>query len=198
MGRPKAFDRDLALEKVMNEMWKNGYEACSVKALSEKLGITRSSFYNTFGSREELFFEVLEVYLKQCPDMALSDINENSSILYELSQVFKNVCKVRCDDQESRGCLAVNSVSLLIGTDENIGPLLEKAVQRRLESFEILLKMASDKGEIADEALEEKALALLNLIIGINVVAKVVHNEKDLWESTKLTLQGLGLFQDKP
>lgn len=68
MGRPKAFDRDLAVEVVMNEMWERGYDACSVKAISEKLGITRSSFYNTFGSREKLFFEVIDVYLKESPD----------------------------------------------------------------------------------------------------------------------------------
>ena len=48
MGRPAKFDRDKAIEIIMNEIWKKGYEACSVKALSEKLSITRPSFYHAF------------------------------------------------------------------------------------------------------------------------------------------------------
>ena len=51
MARPSKFDRKEAVELAMNEIWRDGYEANSVKALSEKLGITRSSFYNAFSSR---------------------------------------------------------------------------------------------------------------------------------------------------
>ena len=62
MGRPTSFNRDEAIETVMQEMWRNGYEANTVKALSERLGITRSSYYNAFGSREALFKLALEKY----------------------------------------------------------------------------------------------------------------------------------------
>ncbi len=54
MGRPSKFDREAAIDKVMQEVWRNGFERASVKALSERLGITRSSFYNAFDSREAL------------------------------------------------------------------------------------------------------------------------------------------------
>ena len=49
MSRAKAFDRDAALALLMEEIWEHGYEACSVKSMSETLGITRSSFYLNSG-----------------------------------------------------------------------------------------------------------------------------------------------------
>jgi len=197
MGRPKAFDRHEAVKTVMDEMWKRGYEACSVKSISEKLGITRSSFYNTFGSREDLFFEVLDVYLQDAPDKCLSDITADSSVLYELSQFFRVVCKTRAEDPDARGCLAVNSIPSLVGTDKTIGPVIEEAIHARIDRFEKLLNLAADNGELARENIHAKALAIQNLLLGINVIAKVVRDEKELWASTKQTLQGLGLFQDK-
>lgn len=50
--------------------WRDGYQANSVKALSERLGITRSSFYNAFESREAMFMEAFERYLERSPDRA--------------------------------------------------------------------------------------------------------------------------------
>lgn len=198
MGRPKSFDRDLAIKTVMEEMWTKGYEACSVKAISETLGITRSSFYNTFGSREELFVEVLGVYLKDSPDSVLADITAESNVLYDLSQFFRSACKARAQDLEARGCLAVNSISELVGKDKVIGPLIEEAIQDRIKRFEKLLNFAVENGELEHDNLRTKALALQNLVFGINVIAKVVRDEKDLWASTKHTLIALGLYADSP
>ena len=59
MARPSKFDREDALDVVMNQIWQTGYRNNSVKSLAEVLGITRSSFYNAFGSQEQLFKEVL-------------------------------------------------------------------------------------------------------------------------------------------
>jgi len=42
--------------------------------------------------------------------------------------------------------------------------------------------------------LREKALALQNLLIGLNVMCKVVRSEKDLWRAARQTLKGLGVY----
>jgi len=195
MGRPAKFDRQAAVELVMNEIWRGGFEACSVKAISEKLGITRSSFYNAFGSREALFLETLELYFAQSPDKALAMVDDNASILKVLTQVFKEVCRARASDPEARGCMAVNCVAELVGTDETLGPVLEKAILGSLDRLQRLLGQAVVNGEIEDKGdIREKALALQNLLIGLNVMAKVVRSEDDLWAAAMQTLKGLGLY----
>ncbi len=197
MGRKKAFDRDLALRTVMDEIWKNGYEACSVKAISEKLGITRSSFYHTFRSRVELFFEVLDLYVAESPHIALADIDGSRQVLRDICHIFKEICRERAKDPENRGCLAVNSVVELVGVDEKVGPRLENAIYLNIELFENALKIAAKRGEIANENIHIKALALQNLLIGVNVLAKVIHDFDELWIPTKYTLSGLDFYKEE-
>jgi len=197
MGRPAKFDRNAAVEQVMHEIWRNGFEACSVKNLSETLGITRSSFYNAFGSREALFLEALELYFTQSPDKALAEMDDSASVLKVLTGVFREVCRSRANEPEPRGCMVVNCVAELVGVDETLGPVLEKAILASLDRLEHLLVTAAQKGEIEDRGdLREKALALQNLLIGLNVMGKVVRNEADLWATAKQTLKGLGLYRE--
>lgn len=195
MGRPSKFNRQHAVEIVMNEIWKHGFEACSVKAISEKLGITRSSFYNAFGSREALFVEALELYFAQSPDRALGEIEEKTQIIPLLNEVYHEVCRARAADTQGRGCMAINSVAELVGLNETLGGILEQAVLGSLARLEQLLTIAARNGEIEDTGdIREKALALQNLLIGLNVMCKVVRSEKDLWATASITLKGLGLW----
>lgn len=195
MSRPAEFDRREAIEVAMNEIWRNGYEACSVKKISEILGITRSSFYNAFGSREALFKEALDAYATIAPDKMLGEARDDESIAALLTRLFREVCRVRAADKESRGCMAVNCIAELVSVDPELGPYLEKAVRAKRKRLKELLRKAAANGEIADQHdLDAKALAVLNLLAGVNLMAKVVRNEKELWTAARAGLNGLGLL----
>lgn len=196
MGRPPKFDRQAAVEVAMNEIWRNGLEASSVKALSERLGITRSSFYNAFGSREALFKEALDLYFSKAPDRVLAHVGADASVLAVLTRMFREVCRVRAADPDAKGCMAINCVAELVGVDATLGPVMEGAVRHSLDRFEKLLRQAAANGEIRDSGdLKRKALALQNLLIGLNVMSKVVRSEEELWTGVELTLKGLGLYR---
>lgn len=61
-GRPRGFDRDTALDTVIRVFWRKGYEATSVRDLSQELGIGQPSLYNAFGGKRALFTEAVGVY----------------------------------------------------------------------------------------------------------------------------------------
>ncbi|WP_433345998.1 TetR/AcrR family transcriptional regulator [Microtetraspora malaysiensis] len=61
-GRPRSFDRDAALDKAIRLFWRRGYEATSVRDLTEELGIGAPSLYSAFGDKQQLFTEALRVY----------------------------------------------------------------------------------------------------------------------------------------
>jgi TetR/AcrR family transcriptional repressor of nem operon len=197
MGRPSKFDRSEAVAAVMQEIWRRGYEASSAKALAENLGITRSSFYNAFESREALFLEALDLYFSQSPDHVLNDVSPDASVLQTLTRMFREICRVRAADEEARGCLAVNCLAELVGVDETLGPALVTAFQQSLSRLESLLRRAVARGEIAESGdLHEKALALKNLLVGINLMSKIVRSESELWAIAQQTLTGLGLYRE--
>jgi len=198
MGRPAKFDRDQAVQTAMDEIWRHGFEACSVKAISERLGITRSSFYNTFKSREALFTEALNLYFTQAPDRALSDVRPGAPVLPLISATFREICRVRAEDPEARGCMAVNCVTELVGVDPSLGPVLERAIRRSRARFHDLLRQAKAQGEIDGAVdLEVTASALQSLLIGLNVMSKVERSEESLWAMTERTLLGLGLLPER-
>jgi len=61
-GRPRAFDREVALAKATQIFWEKGYEATSISDLTRVMGIGSPSLYAAFGSKEALFTEALEHY----------------------------------------------------------------------------------------------------------------------------------------
>jgi TetR/AcrR family transcriptional repressor of nem operon len=198
MGRPKAFDRDQAIEATMHEIWRNGYSGSSVNSLADTLGITRSSFYNAFGDRESLFKEILGRYVAEAPDSALNDIKPGDPVIPAILDMFERVCEVRASDPEGRGCMLVNCLAELASAHDELGPLLENAVKAGTKRFHRLLKQAARQGEIPDRGdLHEIALALQNCLAGINLISKVVRRKKDLRAIAKQTLSGLGLAAEK-
>jgi AcrR family transcriptional regulator len=62
-GRPAVFDRDRALWAAMTLFWERGYEGTSFDDLIAAMGISASSFYNSFGSKEALYCEATKSYL---------------------------------------------------------------------------------------------------------------------------------------
>jgi AcrR family transcriptional regulator len=63
-GRPREFDREKALTDAMMVFWRKGFHATSLRDLSEALGIRMPSLYAAFGSKESLYVEAIDLYMK--------------------------------------------------------------------------------------------------------------------------------------
>jgi AcrR family transcriptional regulator len=65
MARPREFDAEVALESAMELLWTKGYEATSLDDLCEVTGLSRSSFYATFGSKRKLLLRSVDRYVER-------------------------------------------------------------------------------------------------------------------------------------
>ena len=63
-GRPKSFDRTAAIQQAMELFWDRGYEGTTFDDLIGAMKLSPSSFYHEFGSKERLYREALNYYLK--------------------------------------------------------------------------------------------------------------------------------------
>ncbi|MEL7090403.1 MAG: TetR/AcrR family transcriptional regulator [Pseudomonadota bacterium] len=61
-GRPRSFDTDDVLDKVINVFWELGYDASDTETLARRTGLTKPSLYNAFGSKEDLFVAAIQRY----------------------------------------------------------------------------------------------------------------------------------------
>ena len=64
IGRPEGFDRDAALEAAMVLFWRKGFAATSMNDLCDAMGVRSPSLYAAFGSKEALYLEAIEHYVR--------------------------------------------------------------------------------------------------------------------------------------
>jgi AcrR family transcriptional regulator len=64
IGRPRGFDRDAALEAAMVLFWRKGFAAASMNDLCDAMSIRSPSLYAAFGSKEALYLEAVERYVR--------------------------------------------------------------------------------------------------------------------------------------
>jgi AcrR family transcriptional regulator len=64
-GRPRGFDRQVALRRAMEVFWEHGYEGASLSELTTAMGINAPSLYAAFSCKEALFRETVTLYEQQ-------------------------------------------------------------------------------------------------------------------------------------
>ncbi len=119
----RRFDTQKVLEKLVLVFWKLGYEATKIDDLVEATKLNRSSLYNAFGSKEEIFLTTMEHYLEGSRgpfDEALSH-----SDLFEAIRGALDAYRSRVTSQEGQpGCLVV----IASGEAETRSPTIRRRV----------------------------------------------------------------------
>jgi AcrR family transcriptional regulator len=64
LGRPRAFDREEALNDAMVLFWRKGFASASMNDLCDAMGVRSPSLYAAFGSKEALYLEAIERYVE--------------------------------------------------------------------------------------------------------------------------------------
>jgi len=64
-GRPREFDEVEALERALEVFWARGYEATSLRELTEAMGISKPSLYAAFGDKARLHDLALARYAER-------------------------------------------------------------------------------------------------------------------------------------
>ncbi|WP_433431083.1 TetR/AcrR family transcriptional regulator [Nonomuraea sp. CA-141351] len=190
MGRPRKFEEERAIEAAMRAFWSAGYEATSTQELCAATGLGRSSIYNTFASKHDLFEKALRHYMEQ-RNAALAELLETDLLLKEKIRTVL-WWAVDPDPGEPPGCLVVNSMTELAPHDQEIAELLRRDNERRRELLRAAIETGRARGEI-DPGKDPLALAhfVFATVSGLRVAARG-GTDRDGLESIAKT--ALGVF----
>jgi TetR/AcrR family transcriptional regulator, transcriptional repressor for nem operon len=173
VARTKEFDPDAALDVAMRLFWERGYEATSMADLLSAMGIGRASFYDTFGSKGDLYSRALERYMAGAPGPTPVEIlarpGRALDAVADLVEDYATPNKAG----DPRGCLVVNAC---VECPDGPGP-----VRSRLDTYRAgqeaaltaTLYRARAEGDLAADA-DPVALArfLCVMFNGMQVLAR--------------------------
>jgi TetR/AcrR family transcriptional repressor of nem operon len=192
MARPKEFDPDEVLGKIMDQFWIHGYEGTSMDDLVRAAGIGRQSLYDTFGDKRALYLAALDRFVATDGSVLLPILAKKGPLRATMRDFFDAVVDLALEDRDARGCMIVNASSNLGAGDADVkrrvraaNESLEHALSRRIEAA--LSSREIGRGHTA-QALARFFVAT---VIGIRTTAKTVRDRKHLRSIADLALSVL-------
>lgn len=152
-GRPKGFDEDDVLDALVTLFWERGFEAASLGDIVRVAGLNKSSLYNTFGSKDEVFIRALERYI-ETRSVMLREMTDGTGGLDDLLAGIEAIRKELNSERGARGCLAVNTSTELGLRNEQVRDLSARFRSTMRDGFRRPLERAAELGEIPYELLE--------------------------------------------
>ncbi|MCP2168410.1 transcriptional regulator, TetR family [Goodfellowiella coeruleoviolacea] len=154
----------------MHAFWVNGYEATSTQDLCEATGLGRSSIYNTFSSKRDLFRRALARYIDTMTTRQLTILDDQQRPAVErIRDLFARIIDDEIENRRnghSLGCLTVNATVELAGQDPETDRMLERDLARRLASFRAVVAAGQRDGDITSGRDADSLARFLNAVIG--------------------------------
>lgn len=173
-GRPRGFDRNLALDSAMHLFWRHGYEATSLGRLKKAMGgIGPASFYAAFGSKEALFREALALYIDTHGRVTRPLRDEAIPPRDAVERTLRQSVRMQTDPAHPTGCMVALSVG--VGGPEN-ADLQAMLRNERLANRNAILRCverAVAGGELSSETDAAGLAAMFDgLLVGMSVQAR--------------------------
>ncbi|MFE4500916.1 TetR/AcrR family transcriptional regulator [Rhodococcus sp. NPDC056743] len=198
VGRPRKFDEVAVLDASVKQFRVHGFADTSTEQLCDAAGVRRSSLYNTFTSKDELFVRSLErsVSIAREQQEAILTDAELSGV-ERLTALFALILD---EEDEARkkghaaGCMIVASrMAPDIGVRE---PRVKNILDRFLDEQLSLVTGAVRAGRLdgtlrADVVPDEAALMVVSAISGMRVLAQAGTMPAELRKVADLSLNSL-------
>ncbi len=180
MARPRTFCDKKALQDALKVFWAKGYQAASLTDLTQAMGLSKSSFYETFGCKRQLFLKALDCYMQQ-GKQELADAFQGRTFrqgIAYVNQHFIEKAKQGCPEQ---GCFMFKVASDLACRDEEIKAKASQGFAQIVSVFQQAIERDQAAGILKPE-LNARAVAqfFVNQNAGLNIYAQVQPDQAGL------------------
>jgi len=192
MARPREFDKTEALSKAMDVFWTKGYEATSLCDLLAAMGLSRSSFYDTFGSKHEVFLDTITYYKKTRTSQVTGIAKLESPARKLIESLFERAASRICEEGGQRGCYLNNCCVEVALHDPKAAKLIDEGIGLMEDTFFSLVERGQREGDIVPSK-DARALAryLTSSLNGLMVIAKANPDPEALDDIVRMSLTTL-------
>lgn len=138
----------------------------------EVTGLNKSSLYNSFGSKEQLFQTALDRYTSRREAMMRAGLRDGERGLDDIMTFLDMVELEMTSDLGSRGCLAINTSTELGHSDDAVVEMGSRFRGEMRSSIGAALGRAAALGEIDPDATTHRTEMLVAFMMSLGVVAR--------------------------
>ena len=192
MPKTKSFDKEKVLEAAAHIFQQKGYNGTSIDDVLTATGLSRSSLYDSFQDKHNLYLQSLEFY-KKSRDGHIAVLDEKPlNGFQKLEALFKEVVNHLVNHPNDNGCLMVNAAAEMSKQCFKTNQVIcnEKSdVQNLMAGW---LKDAQEKKVIQlSKSPTAFAQFLYNTLCGLKVMSQTGATKAELLNIVKITLDSL-------
>lgn len=190
MPRVEEFDKESVLQSAMNLFWEKGYHATSMQDLVDATELNRSSLYNSFGSKLELYQQSLNYYQRQTSGIFQKALVKAKDPLHAIRLIFESFLPEMLADDQEKGCFVLNCRTEMGNQESSIREWLLRAQENNLALFKELIIDGQEQGIInTKKTSEQYAYYILNAFQGFRMTGILVKDREVLDQIVKQTIE---------
>jgi TetR/AcrR family transcriptional regulator, copper-responsive repressor len=145
-GRPREYDRAAALERALALFWEGGYEATSIADLTAAMDIGVPSLYAGFGSKKDLFDEVVRVYIQEYRSFMARALTEETTLQRGMERLLREAAAAYTRPDRPPGCMVISAA--VNCTSPEVQLSLRALRTSGVDALEPLITQAIERGEL--------------------------------------------------
>lgn len=182
-GRPRAFDRDEALDRAVEVFWAKGFGPTSVEDLTAQMGISPPSLYAAFGNKHDLFMLALDRYADTVGGLPTRTFAEASDLRSAIRGLFDTTINCATSENRPRGCLLVSVASEMASRDSEVRKKLSQGYAARVGAISERIAAEQEKGRLPmHPAAEKLAKMIISVTHGLVARARMGASRSELAE----------------
>ncbi|WP_330256734.1 TetR/AcrR family transcriptional regulator [Nocardia sp. NBC_00565] len=183
-GRPRAFDREVALRRAMKVFWEHGYEGSSLSDLTSAMGINSPSLYAAFGGKEALFRAAVGLYGQTDGNYTARALREEPTARASIEAMLRDNAIAYTADDKPHGCMVVLAGSTYTTRSETIRDFLIEKRRETTEDIRERLNRGVAEGDLPPDA-DTAALAgfYTTILYGLSIRARDGASHAELTQS---------------
>lgn len=178
MARPKSYNKEEVVERVVHAFWQHGYQALGLRELERLTGLNQFAIRTEFGGKEGLYLEALDFYSEKAIDHAMQPMKDGT--VQDIIAFLEALVTDGSMTSSKHGCLVVNTgiENARVGS-----PHLEMAVRRYWQALEscfrtCLENAATDKRIDPSSDCASLAKGLVSGVMGVHVQNRLDGSNK--------------------
>ena len=177
MPREILFNEDEVLKKVVDIFWQKGYNGTSMQDLASVTGLNRSSIYNSFGSKINLYKLALKIYQKTTESNYQKVLLESDNSKAAIYLFFDKALKSLNNKNFDKGCFIINSTIEMSQKNTSIKEVLQDSQENAIQFLTALIKDAQESGSVnKKDTSSNYAYYLYTSLQGLKISAVLMDN----------------------